>query len=206
MKSAIFFLASAIIFFSCKGQPEEKDAQNNIAGARKLINEYITALKKKDWASLTNLIHPDVFKQISRKSFEKAMNNSMNGDGFAIEIKDSQIDSLYHPMDYQGDIYTYVRMITKTFMKPSDNSSNSNEADNKIPEDFCNLLKEQDDKHGSTNDCRLVNGGVEFSMIDFSYVIFLEKKKKWYLLSKDEDSEQLVNKIIPEEVRKNFGY
>lgn len=186
---SIVFFITASLFFSCKGPKDEKHNENVNTGAQKLFAEYIKAFKQKDWASIVNMIHPADFKSVSSKDLEKKMNNSMNPEGFVIEIMDSKIDSLYPAMNYNGDAYTFVRLATKVSMMPAVSSNNSSRADYVITENFSDLLKENDDKHNYLTDCRLINGGAEYTMIDFSYGIYLAKDKKWYFLSKDDESE-----------------
>ena len=171
-----------------------------------MVNQYSDAFRNKDWALVTEMIHPEIFKYESRKNFEKALDEGLKEEGYIININGSRIDSVYPSMEFKGDKFALVKMTATISMMPSDDPKNVNGTDNRMPDNFCELLKELDDKYSTLTSCKLIGRGVEYNMTDLSFVVFLKQKNRWYFLSKDEESEKIVNKIIPGEVRRHFRY
>jgi hypothetical protein len=195
-------LVAVLLFFSCKDKYPSTDEPDNIA-IRKLMDSTHSASQRQDWPAVIQLIHPDVFQYISKKSFEQALQNTMSGDGFKTRIIAADIDSIYPSVLHKGNKYSLVRLTLSVELMLT-GGSDSSKVRSRIPDDICDQLREGDEENFM--DCRIVGNGVEYSMKDFSYAIYLARKKKWFVLSSDEDTDVIVNKIIPAEVRKTFGY
>jgi hypothetical protein len=52
--------------------------------------------------------------------------------------------------------------------------------------------------------CISTPNGVEFSAIEYCYVVYIPENKKWFYLTNTDESAVLVNKIIPAEIREKL--
>jgi len=120
------------------------------------------------------------------------LGSSFKGEGYEIKFQGMSVDSIAPVIENKGDKYSLVHITVSSGMK----------LDRLAPSAVCDEMKKDPDVISCTSDSNTVN----FSMRDRCYAVYVADKKKWYFLSKGEESKQIVDKIIPKEVSDKLGY
>lgn len=199
MRSVFTWAVIIFVLFSCK---EKKDEASDNVAISKLMTSYNEAFSKSDWPAVIKLVHPVIFKYISRKEFEKGLNSGFKGDDFEIRVRNTTIDSIF-PVIQEGTRKYSLVLIKLTANMLLADSSDKGTLNQRLTQ-ICEGMKGEFGKDFIS--CEVKENQIEFATYDRCYTIYLPKEKKWFVLSKDEDSEEIVNKIIPEEVRLKLGY
>jgi hypothetical protein len=205
MRSAKYLWLASLIFClaSCKAKEENTTpVASDTTAIRQLVDSYSEAFSRSDWPAVINLLHPQAFDFIPKKEFEKALVNTFESGELQIRVNSMIIDSIYPSVHDGTKKYSLVlvRSVTEMFERAA---SDSTELQISLTE-LCEGMKQELAEDFIS--CEPKENKIELSSKDRMYVIYLPKEKKWFVLSKDEDSEEMVNKIIPKKVREKLGY
>jgi hypothetical protein len=199
-----FFLLLLLFIASCKSGEKKEIIPDDRSGIEMMIAKYNEAFIRYDWEATLDIIHPDVFKTISREDFKKTLENAFSGDGYVIQFERISIDSVSPVIIDKGIKYSLVMMHNTSFMKLTGLTDSTITANKETLSNACEGMKQQFGQNFIS--CEVQNTGIRFSVKDRCYAIFIPAQKKWYFLSKDVQSEFITDKIVPANVREKLGY
>ncbi len=163
---------------------------------------YQEALANSDWPRLITKIHPGVFKYFSKKDIEIELDKAFKGKNFETHFIGMSVDSI-SPVIIKNSIkYSLLRLGMTADMIFTDTLDGTYTRESL--EKACEGLKNEFGK--DFRGCTVKSNGIQFSLADHCYVIYLPEEKKWFCLTKDMESKQFVDKIIPADVRKALGF
>ena len=188
-----------LVFFSCETTGQKK--QDDLA-IRSLIDSYSKAYLSKDWESVANLIHPEVFNFFSKNDFIKSVDDTLTREYYHMVENNLFVDSITPIIHKKEDKYALVYLRNESVLEMSLKVDSS--LWDKVSLAVCKQLKESFKKDFVT--CTGLNKRISYKIKEKAYVIFLKGQEKWFMLTKDEDSKGLVDKLIPTNIREKLGY
>ncbi len=204
MHTRQFFVWLLLFMVACKSGEKKEIIPDDRSGIEMMISEYNNAFIRYDWENVLDLIHPDVFKTISRQDFKKTLETAFNGDGYVIQFERMAIDSVSPVVIDKNIKYSLVMMHNTSFMKLTGLTDSTITANKETLSNACDGMKEQFGQDFIS--CEVQNTGIRFSIKDRCYAVFIPGKKRWYFLSKDEETAIIADNIVPAEVREKLGY
>lgn len=197
--SGRFILFLLILFCSCgKAQKREDD----ILSIKTLIKNYNEAYTNKDWEYVAKVLHPQVFTFFERKEYIKSLQETFKREYYTLISNELIIDSISNILYNQSDKYAFLYLSTKSLLEISDKIDSTKRQ--KISLAICQSLKEE-----FSNDfvrCNGLDKSISYIIREKCYAIFLSEEKKWFILTKDQNTEKIIDKIIPKSVRENLEY
>jgi hypothetical protein len=196
MRSILFFGVLAMISLtSCNDGDKKAEATSGTddkAAIRTVMIQYDKVFREADWDGLLDIIHPAVFKDLPRTQLKKQLEESFETKDYRMRFTGVTIDSIHPVMNHDNDRYSLVDVTVSAGMDMTATPSPS----------VCDAMK-SDPNFVS---CSVDSNKIKFSLRDRCYAIYKGDKKKWFILSKDEETEDIVHKIVPKEVRDKLGY
>lgn len=198
MKSLYTYVIAAFLLFACKSKEKTETVADDLPAIKSMIKNYNDAFRRADWETVLDLIHPDVFKMVTRDNFKKMLQTTFKGDGYEMQFEQMNIDSIHPVVTHNKDKYSLIFMNATSFIKYTEETDSAGISQETLA-NTCEGMKAEFGKDFIS--CQPSGNGVRFSIRDRCYAIYLSGKKKWYFLSKDKDSEDMFDKIMPAEVR-----
>lgn len=188
--------------FSCNNSKQTGSAEADKKAITELMTSYADALSRSDWPGLISKIHPQAFEYVSKRGMEDELKASLKGDNYLMHFTEMNIDSIYQVIAKGSAKYSFVRlnMTARMIFTDTLDGSYTKEALDKM----CEAMRKGFEK--DLLGCLHLHNGIEFASRAYCYVVYIPDEKKWFCITKDSDSERIVNKIIPAEIRKEFGF
>jgi hypothetical protein len=181
-----------IVFIACRSSSQEDRDKKEVFKIMEQANEYIRTMKVN---ALYDMTYPGAFGKFSKEEVLSDLAEGMHNGEYDLYVNKIYIDSVYDVFKVNSDKYSKVTHRLDAIFKINKKTA---EDSMQMMERFDNYCQNFGKTSGNNASCDYKTGKINLVIKDYSLVIFLNKEKKWYILS----SQSVLRhpNLIPKEV------
>lgn len=194
----VAILIIALIFIGCNSKSQSVNDRQDIRNA---MNKMSKLIIEKDYAPVYDMSYPGSYGNSSKEEVLKDLNSLIYDEGYRLEIKNINIDSISEVYSENSNKYARVDYSTAATLwfklLPNEDSVQMLDRFNQ----FCSNGKQQVNDE-TLFSCDYSKKSAFYKQKDFSFFIYKQQDKKWYVLNTG--GLEKVPNAIPETIFKKL--
>jgi hypothetical protein len=178
-----------------------KADDGEIAAIKQFEESYYKAVSKYQWDDVLNMMHPKVFDHVPKKEFRRQLQEGFAAEDYNMYIDGYRIDSVSDVVIKGSDKYILLTTHVDGSMVLDPTKFEPGSIDGVA----CENVKKELGEDAFNINCFSDENKIVFTMIDESYMIYVDRQKKWFTVGNEKEAQDLVKKVIPADIRKKLG-